>query len=694
MVKRTNPLQVQGRLLSLESCKKCPPIPTNKFWANFILGGQSQPVWTQPYSLTWSKGSGDTKSYGMSITHIERQQVLFGPLQDNGAPEYYSNPTGIQSIILSALELKQDTVLKTDSHSEFSCNANLGPTGGQSHALTFPVVMGMGFITALCYSCTPSIESSVGISTFAACNTISNTISKYHMSLYDGTNWVLYATPSPDSVNSPVLFNLGTTGLVQGPEAFTGTVQIAKIPLGATDEIFDKSAGTYAIGTTISSTVTGKTGEYTFKFEKRGDTSKPLLMYALPHLVDSFDETTAKAKTPLQLVSPTKGRATGVLADQWTMVEDSLPMDIGLFPWSPGNPAPSLSLVAIDEIKSAAVIEVEQNLHEQAYRDSMYYSGKAFGKWAMMTCALDLAGLTELRDKCLAKLKEEFALFVQNKQENPLVYDQMFKGIVSSAGYVNKEKDFGGTLYNDHHFHYGYFVYTASVLATFFPSWLGEGRNKAWVDSLLRDFANPITDKHYPSSRAFDWWHGHSWAKGLFESGDGKDQESTSEDSFASYAVMMYGRASNDRAIESRGALMLAIQRRAFHAYFLMKDDNPNQPEQFIKNRVPGILFENKCHHTTYFGANSEFIQGIHMLPVSAVSAYTRQRDFVEQEWKTYFGNGRAEKVEGGWRGILKLNQSIIDPDGVFRFFSAPDFNMDLLDSGQSRQASTPQDLE
>jgi endo-1,3(4)-beta-glucanase len=77
--------------------------------------------------------------------------------------------------------------------------------------------------------------------------------------------------------------------------------------------------------------------------------------------------------------------------------------------------------------------------------------------------------------------------------------------------------------YNDHQFHYGYFVYSAAVIASLDPAWLANSTNKAWVNALVRDYANPVdNDPYFPFSRSFDFYHGHSWAKGLFESGDGK----------------------------------------------------------------------------------------------------------------------------------------------------------------------------
>lgn len=108
---------------------------------------------------------------------------------------------------------------------------------------------------------------------------------------------------------------------------------------------------------------------------------------------------------------------------------------------------------------------------------------------------------------------------------------------------------------------------------------------------LVRDYSNSVTTgTYFPFSRSFDWYHGHSWAKGLFESGDGKDEESTSEDSMASYGIKMWGRTIGDTAMEARGNLMLSIQARSFQKYFLYTSDNTVQPAQFIGNKVSGIV--------------------------------------------------------------------------------------------------------
>ena len=141
---------------------------------------------------------------------------------------------------------------------------------------------------------------------------------------------------------------------------------------------------------------------------------------------------------------------------------------------------------------------------------------------------------------------------------------------------------------NDHHFHYGYFIYTAAVIAYLDPSWLP--LNQAWVNSLVRDAANPSTqDNMFAFSRMFDWYHGHSFAAGLFELWDGKDEESSSEDAFFAYAMKMWGRVISDSSMEARGNLMLSILARSFDEYFLLSSNNKNQPANFIANKVTGI---------------------------------------------------------------------------------------------------------
>ena len=59
------------------------------------------------------------------------------------------------------------------------------------------------------------------------------------------------------------------------------------------------------------------------------------------------------------------------------------------------------------------------------------------------------------------------------------VYEETWGGVCSTCGLHDEQCDFGNGMYNDHHFHYGYHIYTAAVLARADPAW-GEKWNERW----------------------------------------------------------------------------------------------------------------------------------------------------------------------------------------------------------------------
>ena len=660
-------------------------VGTNKFYANFFLGAQTNPVWTHPYSLQWAKGRGAAGSWGMSISHIDAKQRTYGPDPSANPVEYYINPINIQSIILSATELSSSAVLTMDSLTAFSANVNLLTKAGASPAITFPTVQGMGFVTGQYKNVTPYIRSSVFFKTLTPLASPSKGVTKYRILLQDGNTWLLYARADNGTGLS---LTAVSSSSIKAPGRFSGTIQIAKNPgaIAGNEVTYDSCAGAYPKTVALSGSVAGKSGTYTLSWARAGNTAG-LLLFALPHHVQSLVTSSIKI-TPIKLQTTTKGIATGIIGNSWTLSEPDLPTSIGFAPWdSATGSTHSLSATAKNTVLKAGKSDLAQDINSQTNLDSMYFSGKALSKFATAIYAVhDLAGDVNVASVGLSKLKTAFARFASNKQINPLVYESQWGGIVSTAAYSTGDPnaDFGNSYYNDHHFHYAYFVHTASIIAYLDPTWL-TATNKAWVNTLIRDAANPsVADPYFPQSRAFDWYHGHSWAKGLFDSFDGKDEESSSEDTFMSYAMKMWGHVVGDTAMEARGNLMLAVQKRALRNYFLLSSTNVNHPANFINNKVSGILFENKVDHATYFGANTEYIQGIHMLPINPSSAYTRDKAFVREEWDRYFSNGRAGNVVGGWRGILYSNLALIDPKAAFSFFNVTDFDPQYLDGGAS----------
>ncbi|KAL2016098.1 hypothetical protein VTK56DRAFT_4272 [Thermocarpiscus australiensis] len=661
------------------------PIPTNKFYANFFLGNQTSPTFLHPYSVAWARGQGASRSWGLAVSHIEASQRVFGPVKPaTGARAYFINPIGIQSVCISAKELGPDTALVTQSLTDFSVQVSLHPNAQAPAAVQFPLVQGSAFVTATFNGAVPLIQTGVFFRTVTrATGEVKPGIVKYKLLLEDGRTWLLYGYRTG---GDPLDLEVVNNGLAQSRRPFYGIIQVAKDP-GNGEQLYDQACGTYATGVELSGTVDSTRGTYTFAFNKAGMSGTTLAMFALPHHQSSFDAGTAAKMSGLTLQTTTKGVATAVIADSWTMVEANLPTNMGFLPWSPrAGSINAISSGTKSFIRNIALQEVSQDMLWQTNQNSMYFSGKALAKFAAMILAIhDLLGDQALAQRGMSQLKVAFARFADNAQQYPLVYESAWGGVVSSAAYVtgNNLEDFGNTLYNDHHFHYGYFIYTAAVIGHLDPSWTPA--NRAYVNMLVRDIANTSSrDGYFPVWRCFDWYHGHSWAHGLFDILDGKNQESSSEDTMHAYALKMWGKVSGDPNMEARGNLMLAVQARSLQAYYLYTSANRVQPPEFIGNKVAGILFENKVDHATFFGSNVEYIQGIHMLPLLPQALLVRTPAFVAEEWEAYFSGGRAQAVAGGWKGILFGNYATIDPRGAYAFFSAPGFDASWLDGGAS----------
>ncbi|RFU75339.1 glycoside hydrolase family 81 [Trichoderma arundinaceum] len=646
------------------------PLQTNKFYSNFFLEDQRCPTFTFPYSVAWAGGRGVTASWGMACSHTDASQRVFGKEKFNGASSYYLNPVGIQSIVLSAKELGRETTLTIDSMTAFSARVHLSPDSDSPPAISFPLVQGMAYITAQYNGVVPIIQTGVFFKTMTrVTRNLKSHLAKFTFNLEDGSTWLVYAWRKR---GDPLELRVVNNGLAEARNPFYGVIQVCKCPQNQDSEDFlDDGAGIYPVTVELTGTARGYEGSYSFHFDVDGHPTGNLYMYALPHHIDSFDrDTERRVQREAQLQSTTKGLATLVRGNRWTMVEPSMPIDMAFAPWDPEKGSVErLSHHAKSIIRAAAAREVAENMIAQSNLDSMYFSGKA-----------------TLYHTGMGQLKAAFATFAANEQKFPLVHESESKafaaaailwirgvmlthmtaaawgGIVSSASYVtgNSGADFGNTYYNDHHFHYGYHILAAAIIGHLDSDWLKH--NKDYVNVLVRDVANPSEqDRLFPMWRNFDWYHGHSWAHGLYAAMDGKDQESSSEDMMHAYAIKMWGKVSRNADMEARV-----------------------QPKEFIGNKVAGILFENKVDHTTYFDPNIEAIQGIHMIPILPSTPFVRAKDFVQEEWDAFFSDGRIDDIGNAWKGIIWASYASVEPRKAWEFFSSRSFSPQWLDGGAS----------
>ena len=93
-----------------------------------------------------------------------------------------------------------------------------------------------------------------------------------------------------------------------------------------------------------------------------------------------------------------------------------------------------------------------------------YNYGKEISRMARL--AMIAYSLNELNYSILAlnHMKQSLSLWLTNQNSDPFIYDDTYGGIITSNSLNDTQSNYGLGMYNDHHFHYGYFIYAAAII--------------------------------------------------------------------------------------------------------------------------------------------------------------------------------------------------------------------------------------
>ncbi len=187
---------------------------------------------------------------------------------------------------------------------------------------------------------------------------------------------------------------------------------------------------------------------------------------------------------------------------------------------------------------------------------------------------------------------------------------------------VGWRASFGSQALNDQHFHYGYMIHAAAILALYHPTFVTDF---SWaMDKVIRNIASPDrNDPEFPYLRYFNSYAGRSYASGWYwdDNYQGNDQESTSEAMNAWASVYLWGLATGQKTWRDLGLYMYWTEKSAIDEYWLDVHNENLHPEYPYTHAV--ILRDTAYEFESHWGSRQiEELYGIQTLPVTAATLY------------------------------------------------------------------------
>ncbi|XP_073038850.1 glucan endo-1,3-beta-D-glucosidase-like [Primulina eburnea] len=598
------------------------PLPTNSFFQNFVLKNGDQPEYIHPYLVKSSQSSLSLCFPSLS----DNPAFIYQAFRDDLTISTLNNPNPISTHVVSAFD---DLSVTLDF---------------PSNNIRFYLVRGSPFLT-----CNVMSSAGVSISTVHAILELSpnSSCTKYTIKLNNNQNWLLYSS-SPISLSHDLSRITSTM--------FSGVIRIALLPDSNPrfEAILDRFSSCYPVS---GEAVFTKPFCLEYRWEKRGWGDLLMLAHPLHLRLLSGTDCSVTILEDFKYIS-IDGDLVGVAGDSWVLKSD--PVSVTWYS------VKGIEDESYPKIIGALVKDVDALNSGTIATSSSYFYGKLIARGARLAliaeeiCYLDVIPAIRkfLKDTIEPWLDGTFGA-------NGFLYDAKWGGLVTKQGSTDAGADFGFGTYNDHHYHLGYFVYGIAVLAKIDAAWGRKYRPQAY--SLMADFMNLSrrANSNYTRLRCFDIWKLHSWAGGLTEFADGRNQESTSEAVNAYYSAALMGLAYGDSHLISVGSTISAFEIQAAQTWWHVREESNLYPKEFVKdNRVVGVLWSTKRDSGLWF-APAEWKEcrlGIQLLPLLPISeALFSDIRFVKELVAWTFPALAREGVGEGWKGFLYALQGIYD---------------------------------
>ena len=246
---------------------------------------------------------------------------------------------------------------------------------------------------------------------------------------------------------------------------------------------------------------------------------------------------------------------------------------------------------------------------------------------------------------------------------------------------IGMDPSYDSETFNDHHFHYGYFVYASAIMCLLDDDFRTQYGPMA--REVARDYANWQRSADEPWFRTLDPYCGHSFAGGLGNQGNGNGQESSSEAIQGWGGVYLLGAALQDQEMLEAGIFGYTLETRATAEYWF---DRNRRNIDYTKYNHPYC-----CNLTmqgvgwwTWFSGDPVWMHSIQWLPISPILTNFFSEDLTFTRWdytQMYAGKeiGNYEAAqnglgdESGLGNVCLSYLSLFDADSAARVWNRMD---------------------
>jgi len=531
--------------------------PTNRWFSGLVFGDQPQPVFPMPLSAALTD-----QGFAIGLPNVTAtEKTIMG-----GNNPQIQVPLGAAAMQVTAY----DTLSVTSTYADASGNA-LG---------SVILVQGSPFVTY-----TAATDQTIAVEPIfqagSSANSFTTTVDGHEYGLVVGGGASVDAS-------GKVTLTAGSTMTVYGA------------PDGATAESLAALAADPVVSTSVDHAVDGDTVTTTLNYVTAGGGDTAIVPMA-DQAVDGGS------------------KGTGTYASIYGAMD--LYTGSSLTTTAPvAEPSSELDLSGLSDDDKAAL--TEQITTDTAAIDfaasatDTYFGGKMLYRAANLLTLAEQLGVTDAATTLRTGITGELAKWLdpagcQTTATKCFVYDDTIKSM------IGLEASFGSDELNDHHFHYGYILYAAAVVAKDDAA-LAE-KYAPVADLLAADIASAQASADFPQYRNFDPYSGHAWASGSSPFADGNNQESSSESVNAWNALALWEQVRGNTDMYDQAVWMMSVEANSAKLYWTNTDLSEFPA---FTHKIAALNWGGKRDYATWFSPEPGAMLGIQLIPMGSYSTY------------------------------------------------------------------------